>query len=462
MLVAPQSLSQESIARISTRVGNWAALTEQASILSKPLSLRQWAWWFALGVMSGLFLRLVGYLTFLEAHLLITIPIRMRQVVHAALSRGVILFTLLWIGWIVGSLIADYSNESPFMLAARGFCRAFFAGFVCLCLLPLWLQSPRRFEAFLAGMPLAHVIGLWYFRSGTYNRGDGVTEIEASELGWETWGNYFVGSIAAYLIARLWRTTPWGCVAIALVLGSFNLALGSRAAGLMALLAAGIMPLFIFRPHFRMGWMRISAGKLTLARLISIVVIGIITLVAVAVIYTELAKRGALGEKAKAKYEFQSSQKGGIVVGGRSEVLVGLAAIMDKPLCGHGSWPEDTVGYAAQASEIFGVEIREAPQRKGIRKFIKSHSAIVSAWLEHGILGAIFWIYVFYIVAYNLPRVTEYLPEYTGVVIFNSCGFFWAYLFSPIQSRAYTAMIIVPMLMIQIRRLQSTARNARR
>jgi hypothetical protein len=462
MSLAPPSLSQQSLTRIPQPVVSRPCNAGESSAFPKSLSLGQWGWWFTLGVMSGLFLRLIGYLTFLEAYLLITIPIRMRQVVHAALSRGILLFTLLWLGWIVGSLIADYSNESPFSLAARGFSRAFFSGFVILCLLPLWLQSPRRFEAFLAGMPLAQFVGLWYFRSGTYNTGDGTTQVDASQLGWENWGNYFCGSVAAALIARLWRTTPWSCVVIALVLGSSNLALGSRAAGLMALLAAGIMPLFIFRPHFRMGWMRISEGRLTLGRLISIVVMGIITLVAVAVGYTELAKRGALGEKAKAKHEFQSSQKGGIVVGGRSEVLVGLAAIMDKPLCGHGSWPEDTVGYAAQASEIFGVEIREAPQRKGIRKFIKSHSAIVSAWLEHGILGAIFWIYVLYIVAYNLPRVTEYLPEYTGVVIFNSCGFFWAYLFSPIQSRAYTAMIIVPMLMIQIRRLQSTARNARR
>ena len=460
MSIAPQSLPQHSIARIPPRIENPDSLAYEVCAFSKPISLGQWGSWFTFGVMSGLFLQLIGYLTFLETYLQITFPMRVRQVVNIALSRGVILFTLLWIGWIAGSLFADYSNESPFSLAARGFSRAFFAGFVTLCILPLWLQTPRRFEAFLAGVPLAQFIGLWYFRSGTYNTGDGTTQVDASQLGWENWGNYFAGSIAAAVIARLWRTAPWSCVAIAFILGSFNLGLGSRAAGLTQLLAACVMPLFIFRNRFRFRPARISRGKLTLGRLAAIAVIGVITLATVAATYSQLAKSGAFGDRAKAKYELQSSQKGGLIVGGRAEALIGIAAIMDKPLTGHGSWPEDTVGYAEKASEIFGVEIQDTPAPKGIRKFIKAHSAIVSAWLEHGILGAIFWVYVFYVVAYNVSIVTRFLPEYTGVIVFNSCGFFWAYLFSPIQSRAYTAIIVVPMLIIQIRRLQANRRSA--
>jgi len=426
--------------------------------LSAPIGQRSWAWWFTQGVGSGLFVQVIGSLSLLEIYQVVTFPFRARQFITLAFSRGVALFTVLWVGWIFGAVIADVVNGSNWSLAARGFARAFFAGFVTLCLLSSWLQRPRAFEAFLAGVPLALLIGLKYFRSGTYNAGDGTTMIDASQLGWETWGNYFAAAIAAFLIARFWRSHPWGCIVLAAVLGATNIALGSRSAGVTQLLAAAILPLFILRPHIRAVRSKIGRKRMTALRMAMTAFLGAVAIILVTIAYSELARSGALGDKAKAKHDAQSAAKGGILVGGRAEVLIGLAAVLDKPITGHGSWPEDTGCYAARASEQFGIEIRDTPVPKhsNVRKFIKAHSAIVSAWLDHGILGAIFWVYVFYLVATNLWRVTQFLPEYTGIVVFNCCGFFWAFFFSPIQSRAYTAIILVPILIIQIRRLHET------
>lgn len=153
--------------------------------LSPAIGPRNWTWWFTQGVGSGLFLQVIGSLSLLEIYQLVTFPFRARQFLSLAFSRGLILFSVLWVGWICGAVIADVVNDSPWSLAARGFARAFFAGFVTLCLLRAWLQRPRAFEAFLAGVPLAVLIGLKYFRSGTYSGGDGVTMVDASQLGWD-------------------------------------------------------------------------------------------------------------------------------------------------------------------------------------------------------------------------------------------------------------------------------------
>lgn len=426
--------------------------TAEGAHVSRPPS-RGWWWNFTQGTAGGLFVQLIGSLSLLEVFFLATLPVRIGHVIQCASTRGVGLFAILWVGWISGAVLADVVNQTPWSLAARGIARAFFTGFVTLCLLPIWMRTSRAFEAFLAGAPLAQLIGLKYFRSGTYNVGDGTTMIDASELGWENWGNYIASATVTLLIARYWRKAPWGCVALALSLGILNLALGSRAVGITQFAAGAIMPIFILQPEIRAHW-RGRNRRLGMQRLIVAALVGAIALAAAAAGYTQLAKLGTLGERAKRKYDAQSLAKGGLLAGGRAQVLIGLAAIVDKPFTGHGSWPEDSIGYAKRASELFGVEIREPTGPRNLRKFIKTHSAIVGSWVDHGILGAIFWTYVLYLVAINFWRVTQYLPEYTGVVVFICCTFFWHFFFSPVQTRAYTATILVPILIIQMRRFQ--------
>jgi len=411
-----------------------------------------------LGVAGGLFVKIIGYLTMLEAYFLITFPLRMQSVLNAATARGCVSFTVLWIGWVVGAAIADISNDSPFSMAARGFSRAFFLGFLCLCLLPLWSRVPRSFEAFLAGVPIAQVIGLKYFRSGTYTTLDG--EIDAATLGWENWTNYFVTSIVVYFLAWQWRRRPWLCVAVAAFFGGLNLAMGSRSTGATQLLAAAIMPFFI-QPsrNTEFSWRRI-VRKIGLGRIVAIAVTAALAIAAVSETYGHLATSGALGDKAKVKYEKQKDAKGGMLVGGRAEFFIGLAAALDKPILGHGSWPEDTVGYAEKASARFGFEIKEDRNHdKRLRKFIKVHSAVMSAWVDHGILAAVFWVYIFSLVIRNVPRSVTYMPEYSGVIVFNAVAFLWAFFFSPIQQRSYNAIVLVPLLIIQMRHIQTIVRQ---
>ena len=411
------------------------------------LSVGQWGWWAGLGAAGGLFVRLVGYLSLLEAWLLLTLPLRIRELVATCWMPGVRGFTLLWIGWMVGAAGADFAHATPFPLAARGFSRVFFLGFVCLCLLPQWLARPRRLEAFLAGAPIAHLVGLKYFRSGTYTI-DGI-EIDAANLGWETWTNYFLLSIVMAVIARLWRWSPWICAALAAGTGGVNLLMGSRSAGATQLVAAALMPFFMGRKLEQRG---LGGG-----RIVAILVTFIVGGMAIAMLYGSLAAEGTLGEKAREKYERQQAAKGGLLVGGRAEFFVGLSAALDRPLLGHGSWPADTGEAVERAASRFGLEISDAgrPRDPHVQTLIPTHSAMVGAWVEHGIMGGIFWLSMLGLLLRNTPRAVRFLPESTGLLVFNAPAAVWAIFFSPIPARATSAIVLVPLLVIQVRQRQA-------
>jgi hypothetical protein len=411
------------------------------------LSVGQWGWWAGLGAAGGLFVRLVGYLSLLEAWFLLTLPLRIRELVATCWMPGVRGFTLLWIGWMVGAAGADFAHATPFPLAARGFSRVFFLGFVCLCLVPQWLARPRRLEAFVAGAPIAHLIGLKYFRSGTATI-DGI-EIDAADLGWETWTNYFLLSIVMAVIARLWRWSPWACAALTAATGSVNLMMGSRSAGATQIVAAALMPFFMGRRLEKRG---LSAGRVV-AILVTLVCGGL----AITMLYSTLAAEGALGEKAREKYERQRAAKGGLLVGGRAEFFVGLSAALDRPLLGYGSWPADTGEAVERAASRFGLEISDAARRRHPHEqtLIPTHSAVVGAWVEHGIMGGIFWLSMLGLLLRNTPRAVRLLPDSTGLVIFNAPAAVWAIFFSPIPARAASAIVLVPLLVIQVRHRQA-------
>jgi hypothetical protein len=50
----------------------------------------------------------------------------------------------------------------------------------------------------------------------------------------------------------------------------------------------------------------------------------------------------------------------------------------------------------------------------------------------------------------------------TGLIVFNAPAALWAILFSPIQQRAANAIVIVPLLIIQMRHWQARHPRARR
>jgi hypothetical protein len=415
---------------------------------SQDFTAVQWMGAFMAALGSGLYVQIIGYLSFLEIFLLVTLPGGVNRVIKSASLPGARMFTVLWLLWIVGQIISDLANANDFGFAARGFAKAFFSGFVTLVLLPSMLRHPRSFEAFLAGLPLAHLIGSRYFRSGALIRQDGKGWMASADLGWDTYWGYLVTLCLAYLVARFWRSSPWLCVAGTFAIGLLHIVMGSRSTGLYHILAACMMPLVldVTRTSARSSLQRARwSAALPWGRFIAAAGIVIVAAMQVKDFYEYHAPRGDFGEKARQKYEMQSKYAN-LIVGARQGPFIGIAAALDKPILGHGSWARMDKDYVASASELFGVEMHREKGFNYHSVFIPAHSMIIAAWVEGGVLGLVFWVFAFGFAARYLARAVLTFPEYAGVLLINTMGFFWSVWFSPIQTRSYTAIIFVPLL----------------
>jgi hypothetical protein len=147
-------------------------------------------------------------------------------------------------------------------------------------------------------------------------------------------------------------------------------------------------------------------------------------------IYVTAVESGWLGDQAQSKYETQASGDLGLLLGGRSEMLISTLAIADSPILGHGSWARDFhyVELYVTLLESSGAVIVGDPYESDL---IPTHSHLFGAWVEAGIFGASFWAFIIVIImvaAYRCLKV-ENIP--TSFVAFFLFLLLWDVLFSP-------------------------------
>ncbi len=147
-------------------------------------------------------------------------------------------------------------------------------------------------------------------------------------------------------------------------------------------------------------------------------------------LYSHYALQGAFGEYARQKLEAQSGV-GGLLLGGRSEILASGQAILDSPLLGHGSWARDPT-YSAILAENRREMGYKSFQGGKVDDLIPAHSHIFGAWVEGGVLGAVFWLFVLVYAARSLMKVSGWEPM-LPLFAFAGLILIWDVLFSPIS-----------------------------
>ena len=175
-------------------------------------------------------------------------------------------------------------------------------------------------------------------------------------------------------------------------------------------------------------------------------------------LYEFAASDGYLGRAAQEKYERQSQGNLGIVIGGRTEILASTQAVLDSPIIGHGSWARDIKYVKIMLEELMkSGRVLEGTLYKS--DLIPSHSHLMGAWVEHGILGAFFW---FWAVGMTLRRIYTALRKpdpYISFYVFIAMSLLWDIAFSPfgLARRLMTPAWIY--LMILIANTNETADN---
>jgi len=165
-------------------------------------------------------------------------------------------------------------------------------------------------------------------------------------------------------------------------------------------------------------------------------------------LYSHYAEQGAFGAYAQQKLEAQSGE-GGMLLGGRSEILASGQAILDSPLLGHGSWARDPA-YAAileNSRAALGYKVFQYGKPDDL---IPTHSHLFGSWVEAGLAGGVFWIFILYYVIYSLIKVRGGEPL---LPLFAFTGFMlvWDILFSPIspERRFVTPYFVAAMILLR-------------
>jgi len=409
-------------------------LPAQRRVVREP----SYRWCFLLGLGGMTFVRLIGYMAFTEVYFLVTAPWRFGK--HLRLiTRGVGGTVMaLWIGWVLVALVSDLWNDVPFQLLARGVSRAFFTGLAMLSVFLVCVHSWKRFDCMLLGIPFSMIISLFIFKPGQQDIYEWGLE---DSLQFQTSLNYILTAAIIAATAFLYRSRPWLVMAGMFAAGPLYIVMGSRATGAI-FIAAGLTTVF-----FRVlgDARRLKLRKVGWWRVLLLGACGLGLTLGVARTYDYLASRELLDEKQVRKYQRESQAEGGVFFGSRGVyILTGLLAWWDRPILGHGSWPEDTNGYYLTAADMLGVpasDYRYAPVKGvAVRNMLPIHSVLVSALAEHGPLALLFFLYLAYLNVTALRIVPTQLPQYTATFAIFLWMNAWNLLASPQSHRIPTAL----------------------
>jgi hypothetical protein len=166
-------------------------------------------------------------------------------------------------------------------------------------------------------------------------------------------------------------------------------------------------------------------------------------------LYGELALRGYLGEKAESKYIMQSEGRFGLIISGRINVVGAMLALADSPIIGYGSWADDNNGYFYRAFELLGYDPKEvATDQTLYDNRIPTHSYILEAWVEHGLLAAGFWFFTLWFMVRFIKRVPFMEPTLMLVMCVQFWLFLWNMFFSPLGVRSVVGGMLAAMILL--------------
>jgi hypothetical protein len=148
-----------------------------------------------------------------------------------------------------------------------------------------------------------------------------------------------------------------------------------------------------------------------------------------------LSTSGLLGEEAQQKNQRQASVKGGMLIGGRPEILVSSIAVKDSPILGHGSWAKDSKYVELLYDTMYERGMTDQEDIDAIEGdtegLIPAHSHVMTAWVWAGIMGAAFWCYVWWLLARTLVRLAMYWPSMAPLYTYLLMEMMWDIFFSP-------------------------------
>jgi hypothetical protein len=386
---------------------------------------------FLLGAAGTYSVNLVGTLPGNEILLFPLLPVLLLAHGRRAFKRQYLWFYVLVLGWLFGTVVGDLYLGSPPARSIKGIARVVFFALDFVTLAILLNNNTRRMIIFLLSIFVQMVFIMRYFR------GDFLTQ-------WKFGGSSIV-TISALLISSYFysRRRYWICFFIVFGVAALNLIFAFRSQIATDFVSAALI-LPIFGLAQKPGTRASSNKNFGRVALLLTLAGGAAYLANEAIQFA--AEKGVFDESVTAKFQAQASGKLGVLVGGRPETLVAIQAIRDSPIIGHGSFAVDPkylklkqdIQYENGYSDTDSPEDTEEPA-------IPTHSHLTMAWVESGILGGIFWIYVLGLTFRGVMKVSFTRPQLAPLYSYLLLNFVWNVLYSPFGSvnRMWAAYFIL-------------------
>jgi hypothetical protein len=364
-------------------------------------------------------IELVGRLFLSELLLVIILPlliIKKGKLLLQPLPRTIIILGILWLS---NQIITDLIRDTPFSDWSRGWAKITLLILDFLSIYLLLNNDVRRITLFTAGFAIGGILD--YFISPTEH-----LIVDPWKFGLSFSVIFLVVLLLQWRkIARLQKLS----VLIISALGLFSIYIGTRSIGASLIVSA--VYLYIHQKPKLRRWL----GKyLSLGRIIVLVIVASLSVWSLIALYSKAADSGWLGEDAQNKYRIQAGTFGGIgvLLGGRAEIMASSQAIMDSPIIGHGSWAKDPK-YKLYLLSLYdiGYEINQSAILEGESDLIPSHSHLFGAWVEAGILGALFWTWVFILIIRTLYQMFKIEHTLLPLLVVTLVMATWDILFSP-------------------------------
>lgn len=389
-----------------------------------------------LGLGSRLNVQIIGYLPLSEITCLLALPFALPKISQPAIRKLTGWLVPLGLLWMLNAVITDVVMQTQWSLAARGFARILIY-VACIPFFTAFLQRDAYAKTlfFTLGQVPSGILSAYFFRSGVHEGREFVSG-RAAEISFEThWGAVF-GLATQFVLLIVYPRSRILAYAIGFGMAAYQLVGGSRATAGIYLTGVTVC---IVRDFFESrGGLRTRDKKL-LKWFMLIVVTSAIVFAGLNV-YKYFASTGELGEKAYQKYQAQSKSSYGILFGGRPQILGGFLAVKDSPIIGYGSWPLDDKRFFAQACELLNLNLDPTHYSRGY-PLIPTHSHVLGAWVENGISGLLFWLYVLCILARNL--MVRFRDPRFGLFLVISCvAAIWHISFSPMAGRLEHAFLL--------------------
>ena len=351
--------------------------------------------------------------------------------------------------WLVSQVVTDVVRHSAFADYARGWSNIGLTLVNFAVFFSVLYLKPRRLAIYGWGLVMGGLLHFWI--SPSKNMHD------------DPWKFGLASPVtsAVFLFASRKECRGHWPVILATAVGLINIVMGSRSEGGICLAVALYLYFMRFLRNRAARGVKLKVGAI--AAMAATLVIGAI---GVDWAYSYAAKAGLLGEQARDKYELQSGGKYGLLLGGRVEAFASIPAIYASPILGHGSWARDPiyVYMEKRALALLGYDVREEMDLDAFKEgYIPSHSYILGAWVNAGILGAVFWFWVFILMVRALSRVYPASVPLLPFAALAGFGTLWGLWFSPYGSemRIITPFIVVLLITCMNMALRSPANAIR-